>query len=349
MRALLSHGSEFSLYQAVELIERMAVGAVNVPEQAPGEGRSGDAPASAVGRAGAYLAPSRERVRFRATDNLGFPVADIARITRETPPQPEAGRTPGERYVIETACLGLYGPDSPLPDYVNEQVVALDRDTGVLRDFLDLFNHRLVVLLCRIARRYRHQRVFDFTATDELSLLCGAWVGEPDPTDTSPDPARAHRLRNAHRLGRFGRSAHTLERVLADRFEGIGVRIEEFVACTVFIRDEQRQRLGLRGNRLGHTALLGDRTTARDGKVRVWIGPLGRDQMDAFLPDGAQRHILDALLERLLPAPLAWDLRLCARPDAAPPTRLARTGALGASAWLGAATATTTVDFTGAP
>ena len=95
---------------------------------------------------------------------------DIARISFEE----VAAAAPGQssaHYVIEATCLGLYGPDSPLPAYVNERIVARDRDATALRDFLDLFNHRILTLLCRIARRYRHIRVFDGAATDEIRQM----------------------------------------------------------------------------------------------------------------------------------------------------------------------------------
>ena len=353
MRELLSCGHDFSLFEAVELIDRIAAdtrGGEHPGREDAGTGVPHEIPDIAADRtdmrrAGAYLPPSKEHIRFRAARHMGFPPADIARISLEEAPGDGSGEPPS-RYVIEATCLGLYGPDSPLPAYVNERIVARDRDTTALRDFLDLFNHRILTLLCRIGRRYRHIRVFDGDATDEISLLCGALIGEPDPeTRPSNNEARAHRLRNAARLGLFAVSARTLEAIVSDRFGGVDVRIEEFVRRTVFICDEQRNRLGTRGNVLGESALLGDRVASRTSRIRLWLGPFSAVRLHAFLPGGEARHILDTLLRRVLPAPFDHDVVLRVAPDAVMPARLGCAGRLALDAWLGEARHETTLHF----
>ena len=353
MDELRSRGHDFSLFEAVELIDDIATDTQGGEEFASegtrahgfGTVAADTTDPASVPRAGAYLPPSMEHVRFRAARHMGFPAADIARISLEETPSAAHGQS-SARYVIETTCLGLYGPDSPLPSYVNERIVAHDRDATALRDFLDLFNHRILVLLCRIARRYRHIRVFDVGATDEISLLAGALIGEPDPEGRRPDDeVRMHRLRNGTRLGRFGMSARTLEAIVSDRFSGIEVRVEEFVRRTVFIRDEQRNRLGERGNVLGRTALLGDRTTSRTSKIRVWLGGVGPDRLGEFLPDGESRRVLDALLRRVLPAPLDYDVILRVDPGGVTPACLGIAGTLAFDAWLGETRDETTLRF----
>ena len=326
MRELLLNGPDFSLFQAVDLIDRIAIETMSARVSDPLanlELRLDNLEQRR--RAGGYLPPSKEHVRFRGTDNLGFPAADIARISLE-----EDSDAP--RYVIETTCLGLYGPDSPLPDYVNERIANYDLDATALRDFLDMFNHRLMTLLYRIGKRYRHGKVFDGEATDEISLLCGALIGELDPFDLQPDIGRAHRLRNATRLGLFSLPAHTLEGVVADLFGGVHVRVEEFVHRTVVIPDEQRNRLGHQANLLGETALLGDRVESCD-KIRLWLGPLSPDLWEDFLPAGTKRCTLETFLQRVLLAPLAYDIVLI--PDTAPPACLGGRGRLALDAWLG--------------
>lgn len=353
MRELLSCGHDFSLFDAVELIGRIAADArrgEHPEHEDAGAGAPRELPDVTAGpthmrRAGAYLAPSKECIRFRAARHMGFPPADIARISLEETPGDGCGE-PASRYVIEATCLGLYGPDSPLPAYVNERIVARDRDSTALRDFLDLFNHRLLTLLCRIGRRYRHIRVFDGDATDEISLLCGALIGEPDPqTRPSDNEARAHRLRNAARLSLFSVSARTLEAVVSDRFGGVDVRIEEFVRRTVLIRDEQRNRLGARGNVLGESALLGDRAVSRTSRIRLWLGPFSAVRLYAFLPGGESRRTLDTLLRRVLPAPFDYDVVLRVAPDAVTPARLGHAGRLALDAWLGETRRESTVRF----
>ena len=343
MRELLSSGHDFSLFEAVDIIDRIATQTPRVQGSERTGRRDGGfahdvahgANAADTSRAGAYISPSREHIRFRAVRSMGFPPADIARISLEDTPGDACGKPP-PRYVIEATCLGLYGPDSPLPAYVNERVVARDRETEALRDFLDLFNHRILTLLCRIGRRYRHIRVFDGEATDEISLLCGALIGEPLPDARSSDnEARSHRLRNATRLSRFTMSARALEAIVSDRFGGIEVGVEEFVLRTVLICDEQRNRLGERGNELGENTLLGDRVASRGGRIRLWLGPLGVGRLDEFLAHGLARRTLDGLLRQVLPTPFACDVVLRVPPQAVTPTCLGRAGRLALDAWLG--------------
>lgn len=340
--ALLSEGHDFSLFQAVDLIDRIALETMLVQESDPFDAleRRLDA-LEQRRRAGGYVSPSKENVRFRGVDSMGFPVADIARISLETT-TPE-DQVPS-RYVIEVNCLGLYGPDSPLPDYVNECIVAYDHTATVLRDFLDLFNHRLMLLLCRISMRYRHARVFDGEATDEISLFCGALIGELDPFDLQPDVGRAHRLRNATRLGLFSLPAEALEQVVADLFQGVELRVEEFVRRTVTISDEQRNRLGQQGNLLGETVIVGDRVESCD-KIRLWLGPLSPALWEDFLTGGAKRRSLETLLHRLLPAPLAYDIVLLPSPEVVAPTRLGGQGRLGLDAWLDEPQAEKNISF----
>ena len=340
LRELVANGPDFSLFQAVDLIDRTATETMHAQASAPFanlEQRLADLEQRC--RAGGYLSPSKENIRFRGTNSMGFPAADIARISLE---EPTSGGS--ARYVIETTCLGLYGPDSPLPDYVNERIVAYDDNATVLRDFLDLFNHRLMILLCRVGERYRHSRVFDGEATDELSLFCGALVGELDPFDLQPDLGRAHRLRNATRLGLFSLPAATLEHVVSDLFQAVAVRVEEFVRRTVSIPDEQRNALGQQGNLLGETAIVGDRVESCD-KIRLWLGPLSPDLWEDFLPHGAKRCALETFLRRVLPAPLAYDIVLRPSPEAAGQAHLGERGRLALDAWLGEAQDERDVSF----
>ena len=339
---LLSEGHDFSLFQAVDLIDRIALETMLAQERDPFDAleRRLDV-LEQRRRAGGYVSPSKENIRFRGVDSMGFPAADIARISLETT-TPE-GQVPS-RYIIEANCLGLYGPDSPLPDYVNERIVAYDHTATVLRDFLDLFNHRLLILLCRISMRYRHARVFDGEATDEISLFCGALIGELDPFDLQPDIGRTHRLRNAARLGLFSLPAATLEQVVADLFPGVDVRLEEFVRRTVPVSDEQRNRLGQQGNLLGETAIVGDRVESRD-KIRMWLGPLSLDLWEDFLPGGSKRRSLEILLQRLLPAPLAYDIVLLPSPEVVVPARLGEQGRLALDAWLDEPQAEKNISF----
>ncbi len=321
MKELLANGHEFSLIQAVSLIQKCTE-----PEQGGGAQLDGGDPLSRIDY---HRDPAKERVRFRAKRSLGFPASDIAQIFLEGA---LGNGHEGERYVIETTCLGLYGPSSPLPDYVNERLMARDRDTKALRDFLDIFNHRLLILLCHILTRYRHSRSFNGKATDELSLYCSALVGEHSPPDNPVNLDRRHLLRNISTVSGFSLSARRLEHLVSDRFDSMPTRVSEFEFCSIEIPEELRFCLGSANNRLGESMLLGDHATACDAKIGVEIEP---SDWESFLPDGDGRKTLENLLARVLPRSLAWDLVLRSRPEDTVPVSLGHDGCLARNAWLG--------------
>ena len=325
MKALLTKGHEFSLIQAASLIQKYT-------DSQSGNGAYFDS-GKPLSRVDYYRDPSKEKVRFRAARGFGFPASEIAQISLENMHGIESKE--GQRYVIEATCLGLYGPSSPLPDYINERLLARDRDTKALRDFLDIFNHRLFVLLCHISTRYRHSRSFDGKATDELSLYCSALVGEHSPPENPVCVDRSHLLRNIATFSSFNLSASKLEYLISNRFNDMPIRITEFELCTVVIPKELKFRLGSTQNRLGESMLIGDHMMTCDAKIGVEIGPLDNTEWDNFLPSGDSRKILEIFLARMLPRSLGWNLILRSRPENIIPSSLGHRGCLARNAWLG--------------
>lgn len=322
---LLADSSSYSLFQAVQIIEKV----FDRDGQAGLDGEDADDRSLS-------LLPEQELVRFRGVVELGFPAADIARISVSSSPESgtegscEGGCT---RYEIETACLGLYGPASPLPYYFSERIAARDRDAETLRDFLDLFNHRILSLLCGIARRYRHEYIYSDAADDEISALLSALSGGPQPNEMRA--TRLRHLRCATRLGLRGISASSLGQVISVSCGVPDVSVREFVLRRASIPSEQRIRLGERNGTLGQEALLGDHAMSAASKIRIRIGSLDSDDFEAFLTGRRKRGILERLLQAALPTRLAWDLVLVIAFGRTAFARLGERGRLATDAWLG--------------
>jgi type VI secretion system protein ImpH len=123
---LVEEGYRFAFVQAVRLLEEM------LPERTP--------PAEGTD-------PGREVVRFRSRVRLDFPAGDVEEVA------PPAGAGPA---TMTVNVLGLAGALGPLPPHVTELLLerAAHKDGG-LRDFLDLFNHRLVSIFYRARKKYR--------------------------------------------------------------------------------------------------------------------------------------------------------------------------------------------------
>ena len=107
--------------------------------------------------------PTAEAVRFRSTFSLAFPPSDVVAIENVKTESIEdefeqlIRRANGEEKTptVTVSMFGLGGAHGPLPHLMTEWVLERSRARLFLRDFLDIFNHRLVSLLFRVRRSCR--------------------------------------------------------------------------------------------------------------------------------------------------------------------------------------------------
>src|SRR5207253_1220382 len=86
---------------------------------------------------GRGVQPRQEPVRLRASVEMAFPPSDIVQVERPS--------RPGAPPELTVAFLGLGGALGPMPRPFSQLLRDRTRagDTG-LRDFLDIFHHRLL-------------------------------------------------------------------------------------------------------------------------------------------------------------------------------------------------------------
>src|SRR5262245_47148317 len=124
---LLEEGYRFDFFEAVRVLERL------YPHR------------QAVGH---EALPSDEVVRFHTRLSLAFPPSMIHEVT-----EPDGGTQPLDMTV---AFMGLTGPLGVLPrHYTGLLLERVRRKDHTLRDFFDLFNHRLISLFYRAWEKYR--------------------------------------------------------------------------------------------------------------------------------------------------------------------------------------------------
>src|SRR5262249_53222304 len=127
--------------------------------------------------------------------------------------------------------MGLTGPLGALPRHYTELVITrLRRRDHTLAAFLDVFNHRFVSLFFRAWEKYRPHLRYDLDGLDGCPSDLVSVVGG------GPGGLRDRVAVRATRLAFYGgilaqrpRSATGLEGLLADYFQGVRVRIEQFV------------------------------------------------------------------------------------------------------------------------
>lgn len=255
-----------------------------------------------------------ERIRFRASASLGFPGSDVTSLIT---PRPNA-------YEMEVSFLGLQGAQSPLPGYYIEAVAhgAAHRE-GVSGEFFDFFNHRLLTLLYRGWRKYRHYVRHQDGARDGFSATVFALVGLADADLRGETPIDwSKMLAYAGLLAGRSRSPQVVEGIIGHCF-GLGeVAIEEWVKRWVDIPDDQRSRAGLSNMSLGSDVIAGQRVADIGGKFALCLGGLSLARFRDFLPDGCEHAPLRTLVDFVLREPLAYDLELELLPSEVRPMRL---------------------------
>jgi type VI secretion system protein ImpH len=348
-RRLFEESYEFDFFQAVRLLQRMEPRRV------------------LVGRGGP---PQSEAVRFRARISLTFPPSSIYELEKPTSDVPVS--------VMTQAFMGLTGPSGVLPRHYTELLYRIEREVRsqqkekhALRDWFDLFNHRMVSLFYRAWEKYRfyigfergdYERAEADPFTNALFSLIGHGfpslrrrlrVVARDEVDEYGEPkervlAQIEDLVLLHfsgLLAQHPRSAFGLEAILQDYFQ-VPIRIEQFRGQWLKLEPPSRTRLGvaLGNNELRVSAVAGRRVWDRQSKFRVRMGPMTYAQFLEFLPDRApiperKTFFLLAHLVRLYADPgLDFDLQLILKAPEVPECQLTGAGTIGArlgwNTWL---------------
>jgi len=296
--ALFNAGYEFDFFQAVRLLERF------FPD-APPPGESADV--------------RTERIRFRPHAGLVFPATDVKRVNHA-----EAGAAE-----VVVTFMGLYGVDTPLPSYFHEELTSEEPETMPLRDFLDIFNHRLYSFFYRAWKKYRPGSGAAKEA-HTARFLALAGLGTQGALADAPMPG----IRLAALAGRLSGRVRNAEglRSLLTTYLGVAVGVIENMLRRVPI--PQRPRLG-GGAVLGDTTTIGATVADRSGAFRLVLGPLSYAEYETFLPGASGARLLDYLVHLYAPDYLAYDVELLINTDEIPVAKAGnRTTRLGVNMWL---------------
>jgi type VI secretion system protein ImpH len=313
-RLLFAEGWRFELHQAVRLLERMARETVPV-----GEGTE----------------PEREAVRFSSRVGFDFPASEVHEVALPA--------VSGEPARMTVNVLGLAGALGPLPAPFSELLLErLSAKDPAFRDFLDIFNHRLVSLLHRAKKRVRPGLSWGRPDGEGFSRAAFALMGlGTEGVRGRMEVEDRALLQYAGLLARGGRSAVTLELMLADYF-GVGVRCSQFVGRWLVLDEEQRTTLGASAwtgrhnalSGLGTGAMLGSRVWDQSAGFELTLGPLALGQFLDFLPIGRGFRSLVQLVRFTVGDGLDFNVRLALDAEHLPPCRLGCGPRLGWSSWL---------------
>lgn len=293
IRSLLEKGRRFSFFQAVRLLERIRPGSVHVGRQGPA---------------------ARESIRLRPSKSLGFPRSDLESV--------EILEDSG-RYQITSTFLGLYGSTSPLPTYYSQELLWQDDSENCVRDFLDLFHHRLLSLFFRCWTKYRYFVRYMAGGTDEVSGNLLSLVGlATDGLRAASPVSPVMLIRYAGLITQRPHGAEALRAILTTWFGGLRIEVCQLVHRWVRLPLNRRNHLGRSSTTVGEDLVLGARVSDRAGKFRVVVGPVGWERFQRFLPDGDEFAVLVALTRLFVTDPLEFDVEVRLKGDEVPRLRL---------------------------
>jgi len=311
IQRLLKESHRFSFFQAVHLLEQYC------------------SSIGKVARVGDRGPADIECIRFRPDASLAFPASDVVSIEKI-----DVGGSNPPRFQVTTTFLGLYGSDSPLPDFYTEDIIQADPDDVNLRDFLDIFHHRLLSLFYRCWLKYRYYLQFQPDGEDEFSRRVFALIGMGTSglTERLKIPP-IHLLRYVGLFLPQNHSAIALESLLSDYFNGIPIHIEECIGRWVVISEDDRSVLGQRNSQLGAKITVGERVFDRSGKFRITANVSSFSEFKRFLPDGDHFHSLKEITEAFISAPLDFEVELILPGSEVPPPDLSGGMQLGWTSW----------------
>jgi len=341
----------FDFFQAMRVLERLA------PTR------------RSVGHGGS---PDAEVVRLRAHPSLDFPASAIQDLVPAGKPLPGGPVLSMPAMVVN--FFGLAGPSGVLPRHYTEMLLRLQMyakgpERTALRDWLDLFNHRLLSLFYRAWKKYRFYIAYElaeferresdaFTRClfsliglgttplrDRLRVAARTEGQLPALADTFGE-GRAERalarvddlalLRYSGFLAHRPRCAVSLEALLRGYLK-LPLRVQQFEGQWLRLEPEAQPSVGGRAaGSMGVNVVVGERVWDVQSRIRIRIGPLSYGQFQEFLPDRSlvpQRKLvflLAQLVRLYVGLEIDVDVQLVLRADEVPACRMGRgVGGLG--------------------
>ncbi len=260
--ALIDQAHEFDFHQAINILERFA------PNSTPiGEGSD----------------PSKEAFEIKSRVTLAVSSSDIHQVQMD---HSHSGKP-----ILWINFLGLAGIQGPLPTPYTEMLIDRIRSKDMaLRDFLDIFNHRLASLWYRLRKKISvgvaqippqenplGEVLLNLIGLDKSRNL----LAVPDQTLMSYHTLFWQRLRSVSGLGK----------ILNSHFN-VPIKIDQFQGKWRQGIPEDLSVIGISGQhqRLGQSMILGSKTWDQTSGITINIGPLNWEKFCDFLPNNDGKH-----------------------------------------------------------
>jgi len=283
---LLKAPHEYGFFQAVRLLER----AVLLKESSSIPDRYRVRKHNPVAL---FVPPATEVLRFKTRTSFSFPNNEIFSIVSAAE---KSSTIPWE---MQVNFLSLAGSIGVLPYHYTELILQrLKQKDESLIQFLDIFNHRTISLFYQAGTKYSlpieyerkklNNNLKKGSSVSSQALLSMIGLGTQGLTDRLQVKDESL-LFYSGLLTQKIRTSSGLKQILADYFD-LPVRIQEFVGqwqeLIPDIRTRIASKLEPKGQNasLARSAMLGARGWIAQGKIRILLGPLNKEQFYRFAP-----------------------------------------------------------------
>ena len=295
---LLDKPHAYSFFQAVRILERATF-------IKPTTTVLGSRPLRAKNSIAGFAPPITETIRVTSHQSFSFPNADIYSVVKNK----ATGQAP--TWLMNVNFMGLTGCVGVMPYHYTELILQrLKQKDESLAHFLDLFNHRTISLFYQASTKYNFPLEYERkklnqslkknrdTQTQALLSLIGLGTKGLNNRLQIHDESL---LFYSGLLTQQVRTTSGLKQILQDYF-AIPVEIQEFVGqwqelipdiCTRIASKSQPKG---QNSQLGQSAMLGDKGWFAQGKIRISLGPLNREQFYKFAPGTAALRALNDMV-----------------------------------------------------
>lgn len=318
----------FEFFQAVRLLERMLHFGSTEREYRP---------------VGSDAQPGEEVVRFRASVSRTFPPGEVDQLKAldhdlELP-----------AFEMVVAFMGLFGPTGVLPTHYTQMVIDRSRlKDYALRDFLDVFNHRVVSHFFRAWEKYRLPIAYERRVlwnqpendpfTTSLFGMVGFETGHLKNRLAVEDEAF---LYFSGYYAHFPKNASSLESLLREYF-GFPLNVKQFQGQWLYLDEENCSKMASevmpfgQNCQLGSNFILGDRIWTVEAGFRIQIGPIDYDDFRQLMPGGPKLTQLAQLVRTYAGLSLDFDVQPIVYGESVPPIQLGEPASarLGFNTWL---------------
>ncbi len=238
--------------------------------------------------------------------------------------------------VLNVNFMGIAGIQGPLPYPYSEMIIQRMRhEDSSLKDFLDIFNHRLISILHRTRKQYLISLNTKSPEKTEIAkgLISFLGIGQKALRERLHVVDRSL-LDYAGLVWAKPHSGGGLEKIIKGYFK-ISTHIEYCVGKWREIPKEQRTHIGTFGQwqTLGGGAVLGIRVWDQQNHFNFHLLNLNTSDLDAFLPYGKKYKQLTDLVHFY--AGPQFNFTLIYSPAHYPSTKLGKKSYLGWRTWLG--------------